>query len=218
MTKKKLKTSSRSNLKSTPVSNSLPSIDSTDPLILKNLGNEAFVKNNFEIALKYYSRALDFDSSNYVLYSNRSATFLKLNQFEESLKDAERGIEINPQWSKNYYRKAEALFSLKQYQPLLDFIQQNQSIEPSIFEEIRERTKKQISISVKLSIFFFLLESSIYNIIRFILKICLLIFQLILFIFLNKKEKELFQKNHYIKDKLFLKNYLLFVFKKQKTW
>ena len=43
------------------------------------------------------------------IYSNRSASFLKLSKVSQALSDAERCIELRPDWDKAYFRKATAL-------------------------------------------------------------------------------------------------------------
>jgi tetratricopeptide (TPR) repeat protein len=43
------------------------------------------------------------------IYSNRSASFLRLSKVSQALSDAERCIELRPDWDKAYFRKATAL-------------------------------------------------------------------------------------------------------------
>ena len=43
------------------------------------------------------------------LYSNRSASYLKLDRKEEALADAEKAVEADPKWPKGFYRKALTL-------------------------------------------------------------------------------------------------------------
>ena len=47
-----------------------------------------------------YSEALKLDGDNAVLYSNRSAAYVKATRYIMALKDAEKAIEIKPDWSK----------------------------------------------------------------------------------------------------------------------
>ncbi len=55
---------------------------------------------------------LSFDPSDAKLapiYSNRSASFLKLSKVTQALTDAEKCVELKPDWDKAHFRKAAAL-------------------------------------------------------------------------------------------------------------
>uniref|UniRef100_A0A3Q2VQ03 Tetratricopeptide repeat protein 28 n=1 Tax=Haplochromis burtoni TaxID=8153 RepID=A0A3Q2VQ03_HAPBU len=71
--------------------------------------NEACQRGDFQAAVHLYSDALQVDSQNCILYSNRSAAFLKLGQHQAALEDAEKACELNPKWPKAYFRQGVAL-------------------------------------------------------------------------------------------------------------
>lgn len=50
-----------------------------------------------------------------MLFSNRSAAYLKAGKFQESLDDAEKTIQLNSSWPKGYSRKGSVLFALQKY-------------------------------------------------------------------------------------------------------
>ena len=50
----------------------------------KGKGNTHFAKGRFEKAIECYTDAIELDSINHVLYSNRSAALNKLNRFSEA--------------------------------------------------------------------------------------------------------------------------------------
>ncbi|KAK4605414.1 hypothetical protein RGQ29_013467 [Quercus rubra] len=50
--------------------------------------------------------------SNYLLYSNRSATYARLGKHVEALADAEKTVQLKPDWPKGYFRLGEAHFGL----------------------------------------------------------------------------------------------------------
>jgi len=72
---------------------------------LKDQGNAALSSEKFEEAIELYTRAIDLDPNNHVLYSNRSAAFAKGGQYFQALEDAEKTVKIKPDWSKviNYF-------------------------------------------------------------------------------------------------------------------
>lgn len=76
---------------------------------LKEAGNAAFEKSDFEAADRHYSDAIAKDPTLHAIWSNRSATRLKLEQHAAALADAEECIRLKPDWCKGYHRKAQAL-------------------------------------------------------------------------------------------------------------
>lgn len=83
---------------------------------MKEQGNAALTAGNFEEAIKAYSDAIKLDESNHVLYSNRSAAYLKAGKLQEALNDAEKTVQLNPTWAKGYSRKGAALFALEKWE------------------------------------------------------------------------------------------------------
>lgn len=55
-----------------------------------------------------YTRAIKADPESAVLYSNRSASLLRLNKVAKALLDAEAAIRLKPDWDKAYTRKGAA--------------------------------------------------------------------------------------------------------------
>ncbi len=55
---------------------------------------------NYELAVKLYGEAIALDSGNHVLYSNRSAAYMKMERYTEALSDAEKTIETKKDWAK----------------------------------------------------------------------------------------------------------------------
>lgn len=79
---------------------------------MKEQGNAALTAGKFDEAVDCYTKAINLDKSNHVLYSNRSAAFLKAGRLQEALADAEETIRVNPSWPKGYSRKGAVLFAL----------------------------------------------------------------------------------------------------------
>lgn len=79
---------------------------------LKEEGNKLYKEGNFIEAHKKYSQALKHDSTNSVIYSNRSLVSIKLKNYECALSDAVECIKHDPQWFKGFLRKAVALEGL----------------------------------------------------------------------------------------------------------
>ena len=62
--------------------------------------SEAIESGDFQKAVRLYSEALALDPQNHVLYSNRSAAYVKVQEYQKALQDARKAKELNPQWSK----------------------------------------------------------------------------------------------------------------------
>ncbi|XP_023816436.1 tetratricopeptide repeat protein 28 isoform X2 [Oryzias latipes] len=71
--------------------------------------NQACQKGDFALAVRLYSEALGADPQNCILYSNRSAAYLRLGQYSTALDDAIKARLINPKWPKAYFRQGVAL-------------------------------------------------------------------------------------------------------------
>lgn len=79
-------------------------------------GNECFVDEDYEAAIKLYSQAIKLDSSKSDYYLKRCNTYIKLEQYEDAVKDADKAIKIAGKSSKIYQRKGFALFSSEKYE------------------------------------------------------------------------------------------------------
>ena len=76
---------------------------------MKLKGSECLTKKDFEGAVEWYSKGIQIDPNNHILYSNRSAAYLSMNNFNSALEDAEKCISLNPSWDKGYSRKFAVL-------------------------------------------------------------------------------------------------------------
>lgn len=66
----------------------------------KELGNQSIAKGNFKEAVEYYTKGIQKEPLNNILFSNRSGAYLKIGQLELSLEDAKKCLEIDPKWIK----------------------------------------------------------------------------------------------------------------------
>lgn len=82
--------------------------ESNAPKSHKDRGNAAVAKKQFEVAVQHYTLAIEEDTGNHVLYSNRSAAYLGIGSdeaFSKALGDANTCIAAMPSWSKVISRK-----------------------------------------------------------------------------------------------------------------
>ncbi|KAJ3003097.1 UNVERIFIED_CONTAM: hypothetical protein HDU68_005883, partial [Siphonaria sp. JEL0065] len=97
---------------------------------LKGLGNKAFSAGNHPVAIRFFTDAIAKDSSNHVLYSNRSASYASIRNYSKALLDAEETVKINPSWAKGYSRKGAALHGLGEYEEAIEAYKAGLELEP----------------------------------------------------------------------------------------
>jgi len=97
----------------------------------KAKGNKEYSANNFNEAIKSYSKAIELDKTNHVYYSNRSAAYAGLNQWDKALEDGAKCIEFKRDWAKGYFRKGLAEFELKRYDQAIKTLKEGLAVEPT---------------------------------------------------------------------------------------
>ena len=70
-------------------------------LQLKELGNNQFKNQNYTSAIDYYTRGIELNPSEPVLYANRATCFKCLGRYKESVLDYQRAIQLGPRNTKN---------------------------------------------------------------------------------------------------------------------
>ena len=70
-------------------------------LQLKELGNNQFKNQNYSSAIDYYTRGIQMNPSEPVLYSNRATCFKCQGRYKESVADYQRAIQLSPRNTKN---------------------------------------------------------------------------------------------------------------------
>lgn len=90
-------------------------IDKEKALELKNEGNKLVKEKRYAQATEFYTKAIECDPENSILYSNRAFTNLKLDNFQSSLNDAKRAIELDNNNLKAYHRRAMSYIGLLEF-------------------------------------------------------------------------------------------------------
>ena len=78
----------------------------------KDKGNALVKEKKYKEALDCYSKAIEIDPNDPILYSNRSAMHLNLTEFDQALADADKAISLKVDYAKAYLRKGKALEGL----------------------------------------------------------------------------------------------------------
>ncbi|KAI9510974.1 chaperone [Russula earlei] len=98
---------------------------------LKAEGNKAFAAKDYDRAIDLFSKALDIDQNNFVLWSNRSAAKAGKRDWDGALTDAEQCVRVNPTWPKGYARKGAALHGQRRYVEAIEAYEVGLKIEDS---------------------------------------------------------------------------------------
>ncbi|XP_016087954.1 E3 ubiquitin-protein ligase TTC3-like [Sinocyclocheilus grahami] len=86
---------------------------------MKIKGNEHFQKKKYDLALKWYTKAIKYHPSNHLLYGNRALCYIRSEKYLKALGDGKRAIILQPDWAKGHYRFCDALFYLGEHQKAL---------------------------------------------------------------------------------------------------
>uniref|UniRef100_A0A3Q3LLN6 RING-type E3 ubiquitin transferase n=1 Tax=Labrus bergylta TaxID=56723 RepID=A0A3Q3LLN6_9LABR len=76
---------------------------------MKKKGNEKFQSQEYEEAVKFYSKAIKLNPENHMVYGNRALCFIRCKNYHKAMCDGKRAILIDPLWPKGHYRFCEAL-------------------------------------------------------------------------------------------------------------
>ncbi|CEF62402.1 GH12714p [Strongyloides ratti] len=88
-------------------------------LKLKDEANIYFTKQNYDIAIELYTKAIESDDTNAVFFGNRSFAYLKKEHYGFAVQDADKAIELDKNYVKGYYRRAAAKMALGKFKEAL---------------------------------------------------------------------------------------------------
>jgi tetratricopeptide (TPR) repeat protein len=75
----------------------------------KEKGNTAFAMSNYAEAIECYSRSLELNPRNAIVFANRAMALLKINKFVEAESDCDKSIEIDKKYAKVWGARSIAL-------------------------------------------------------------------------------------------------------------
>ena len=128
-------------------------------LQLKELGNNQFKNKNYSSAIEYYTRGINMNPSEPVLYANRGTCFKCLGKYKESVKDYKKAVQLNPRNTKNMKKLSSVYIILGNFGEAQILLQKCCNLEPEDsshnyelnkakkmvedYEKIHEKVKEQ---------------------------------------------------------------------------
>ncbi|KAM9708941.1 uncharacterized protein ACNS7B_001073 isoform 2-T2 [Menidia menidia] len=82
---------------------------------LAGAGNRLAASGKYQMAVKFFTGAIQYNPKEFKLFGNRSLCYERLQQFENALRDADLALSMEPNWIKGLFRKGKALCGLKRY-------------------------------------------------------------------------------------------------------
>ncbi|XP_051012343.1 tetratricopeptide repeat protein 12 [Acomys russatus] len=105
---------------------------------LKEKGNEAFAKGDYETAILYYSEGLGKLKDMTALYTNRAQAYIKLGDYQKALVDCDWALKCDENCTKAYFHMGKAHLSLKNYSKSRWCYQKMGEINPKLQTQVKE--------------------------------------------------------------------------------
>ncbi|XP_048651583.1 tetratricopeptide repeat protein 12 isoform X2 [Marmota marmota marmota] len=105
---------------------------------LKEEGNEAFVKGDYETAILHYSQGLEKLKDMKVLYTNRAQAYIKLGDYQKALGDCDWALKCDEKCTKAYFHMGKAHLALKNYSASRECYQKILEINPKLQTQMKE--------------------------------------------------------------------------------
>lgn len=105
---------------------------------LKEEGNEAFIKGDYETAVLHYSQGLEKLKDMKVLYTNRAQAYIKLGDYQKALVDCDWALKCDEKCTKAYFHMGKAHLALKNYSASRECYQKILEINPKLQAQMKE--------------------------------------------------------------------------------
>ncbi|KAJ4876267.1 Protein SGT1-like protein B [Raphanus sativus] len=98
---------------------------------LAEKAKEAFLDDDFDVAVDLYSKAIDLDPNCAAFFADRAQANIKILNFTEAVADANKAIELEPTLAKAYLRKGTACMKLEEYSTAKAALEKGASVAPN---------------------------------------------------------------------------------------
>ncbi|XP_037361178.1 tetratricopeptide repeat protein 12 isoform X2 [Talpa occidentalis] len=105
---------------------------------LKEKGNDAFVKGDYEAAIRCYSEGLEKLKDMKVLYTNRAQAYIKVGDYQKALVDCDWALKCDEKCTKAYFHMGKAHLALKNYSTSRECFQKILEINPKLQTQVKD--------------------------------------------------------------------------------
>lgn len=99
-------------------------------LQMKELGNAQFKNQNYKLAADYYSKGIEYNSSEPALFANRGTCLKLLGKYKESLNDYKKAVQLGPKNTKNMKKLSSVYVILGNFGEAQILLQKCCNLEP----------------------------------------------------------------------------------------
>jgi tetratricopeptide (TPR) repeat protein len=99
--------------------------------VWKTRGNDLYRAKDYSGAVDAYSKAIEMDSGNASLYTNRAAAYLMIAANSQALADCENAIAIDGTNAKAYFRKSSCLKALGRLDAAISALKDGLVLDPT---------------------------------------------------------------------------------------
>ncbi|CAK6448780.1 unnamed protein product [Pipistrellus nathusii] len=105
---------------------------------LKEKGNEAFVRGDYQTAILYYTEGLEKLKDMKVLYTNRAQAYIKLRDYQKALVDCDWALKCDEKCTKAYFHMGKAHLGLKNYSASRECFQKISEINSQLQTQVKD--------------------------------------------------------------------------------
>jgi len=98
---------------------------------MREAGNTALQKGDYQLAIKHYNRMIILDPNSYIGYANRSQAYLYLKEYRLAIYDCNESLRRQPSHVKSWMRRATARAALGMYENAVRDLSVARLLDPS---------------------------------------------------------------------------------------
>lgn len=126
------------------IEDQLTKISNEKEVEYRRTGNKFAKAQQYETAIKVYSKAIELGSKDPMFYANRSQCFLCMGLYQKSVEDASKAVELDPRFEKAFYLRAIAYEKLGNFERALEDCEKLIALNPDVqlFNEALDRIEE----------------------------------------------------------------------------